>query len=65
MLVLLRKRGEGITIEAPDGARIHVAVIDTYPGKARVGVEAPQDWTINRNEIQAIVDRESRGSRRP
>ena len=49
MLVLSRKVGEKILI----GDNISVTVVRVGPGVVRLGVEAPQNMTILREEIKA------------
>jgi len=48
MLVLSRKVGEKILI----GDKIAVTVVRIAPGIVRIGVEAPQDLPIVREEIK-------------
>ena len=47
MLVLSRKRGEVIII----GDDIKVVVVDVIGDKVRIGVEAPRDVVVDRQEI--------------
>jgi carbon storage regulator len=55
MLVLTRKVGESIMI----GDNIRVTVTEIAGNKARVGVDAPRDVTVDRQEVherrQAVV----------
>ena len=53
MLVLSRKVGEKILI----GDNISVTVVRVGPGVVRLGVEAPQNMTILREEIKADANR--------
>ncbi|HUT09531.1 MAG TPA: carbon storage regulator [Thermoguttaceae bacterium] len=48
MLVLSRKAGEKILI----GDKIAVTVVRIAPGIVRIGIEAPQDLPIVREEIK-------------
>lgn len=48
MLVLSRKIGESIIIDGD----IKVTVISTRKGAVRIGIEAPDDVTVNREEIE-------------
>lgn len=47
MLILTRKRGESIWI----GGRIKVTIVDLKPNQVRVGIDAPQDERVYREEI--------------
>jgi carbon storage regulator len=47
MLVLTRKAGEVITI----GDDIHVRVLAIKGGQVRIGVEAPRQVSVNREEV--------------
>jgi len=55
MLVLSRKTGEVITI----GDQISVTVIEVKEGKVRLGIEAPQDMRVYRQEIYLKVQEEN------
>jgi carbon storage regulator len=50
MLVLSRKKNEGIVIKGGDGD-IRIVVIEVDKGKIRVGIEAPRGYTIIREEL--------------
>ncbi len=56
MLVLSRHRNEGIII----GGDIRVVVVEIRGDKVRLGIEAPLDVTVNREEIQIRKDKERR-----
>lgn len=49
MLVLTRKKGESIIIDA--GGGIEVTVIETGTGSVRIGVKAPRTVDVWRKEI--------------
>ena len=51
MLKLTRRRGENLIIETAQGEKITVRVLDITNGVARVGVEAPQSTSIDRQEV--------------
>ena len=51
MLILERKSNEAIIIESPSGDIIEIHMIDTTRGKAKVGIDAPDDYSIFRNEL--------------
>ncbi len=55
MLVLSRHRNEGIII----GGDIRVVVVEIRGDKVRLGIEAPLDVTVNREEIQIRKDKEN------
>lgn len=58
MLVLSRNAGEKIMI----GDNIEVVVLDIRGGKVKIGIEAPREVSVHREEVyQAIKDEESRG----
>jgi len=47
MLILTRKSGETITI----GDDIQIRVLGVKGGQVRIGVEAPRDVAVNREEL--------------
>jgi carbon storage regulator len=49
MLVLSRRAGERIQI----GEQIEVTVVRIGPGVVRIGIEAPAEMTVVRDEIRA------------
>lgn len=57
MLVLSRMRGESIVIGS-DGA-IKVTIVDVKGDKVRVGIEAPTDVPVHRQEIFDAIQRHS------
>jgi carbon storage regulator len=56
MLVLSRKLGEVITI----GEQISVTVLEVKDNKVRLGIDAPQNMRIYRQEIYLKVQQENR-----
>ncbi|MBJ6724828.1 carbon storage regulator CsrA [Geomesophilobacter sediminis] len=56
MLVLSRKVGEVIAI----GDQISVTVVEVKGGTVRLGITAPQDMTIYRQEIYLKVQQENK-----
>ena len=52
MLVLTRMQDEKIVITTPDEIRITVMVIAIRGDKVRLGIEAPKDVAIHREEVQ-------------
>jgi len=49
MLVLSRKANQGICI----GDNIHITVLRIEGGRVKIGIEAPQDVHVDRDEIRA------------
>lgn len=59
MLVLSRLKSEAIII----GGSIVVRVIDIRHGQVRLGIEAPDDVSVDREEIHERKEREGGGRR--
>jgi len=53
---LSRKRNEVIQI----GENIFITVADIRGDKVRIGIQAPKEISVNRVEVQQIIDREMR-----
>ena len=51
MLILERKTNESIIITTPSGERITIHMYDTTRGKAKVGIDAPKEYLILRDEL--------------
>jgi len=51
MLVLARRQEESIVITTPAGEEIKILVMDAYHGFAKLGIEAPADYRIMREEL--------------
>lgn len=58
MLVLSRKKDEKIVI----GDNITLMVIEIRGDKVRLGIDAPRDVTVHREEIYDAIKREESGS---
>jgi carbon storage regulator len=58
MLVLTRKRGQSIMI----GDDIEISILSITGDKVKVGIQAPQDVPIFRNEIYAEIQRQDLGT---
>lgn len=54
MLVFTRQRGESIFI----GDNIKVTIVDIRGDKVRMGIEAPADVSIHRQEVYEAIQRE-------
>lgn len=51
MLVLSRRPQQSVIIILPDGRRVEVAVLRLQSGVVRIGIEAPSDIAIVRDEL--------------
>jgi len=60
MLVLSRQRDESIVI----GDKVVVTIVDIRGDKVRLGIEAPSEIPVHRQEVFEAIRRESRGSAR-
>ena len=52
MLVLSRRRNEAIVIQNRFGAEIRLVVLDVKGSRVRLGIEAPADVAITRQEVR-------------
>jgi len=59
MLVLSRQRDESIMI----GEKVVVTIVDIRGDKVRLGIEAPAEIPVHRQEIYEAIKREGRHSR--
>ena len=60
MLVLSRFRDEEVVLRTADGQEIVVTVVAILRDKVRLGFDAHESVSVNRREIQEIIDREAR-----
>ena len=56
MLVLTRKSGDGIVI----GDEITIKVVEVKGGGVRIGIDAPKDCKIYRQEVYERISQENR-----
>jgi carbon storage regulator len=56
MLVLSRLRDQSIII----GGHIKVTVVEIRGDKVRLGIQAPIEVSVHREEVQDAIDRENR-----
>ncbi len=61
MLVLSRQRDESIVI----GEKIVVTIVDIRGDKVRLGIEAPSEIPVHRQEVYEAIQRESGRGARP
>ena len=62
MLILTRRVSETLVITTPDGTEIRTTVLGVKGNQVRIGVDAPKDVSIDREEIH---DRKVAGVPRP
>ena len=58
MLILTRREGESVKI----GDGITITVLDVKGNQVRLGIEAPKDVAVHREEIHARICREGLAS---
>ena len=61
MLVLSRQRDETIVI----GDSIRITIVEVRGDKVRIGIDAPKDITVHRQEIYDAIKREMEGADPP
>lgn len=59
MLVLERKLNEIITIKTPTGDVIDIHLVESHRDRAKIGVNAPKDYVIFRDELIDEQERET------
>ena len=59
MLVLTRKLGENIRI----GDSVKITVLEVRSGQVKLGIEAPPEIKVHREEIYARIQEENRRAR--
>jgi carbon storage regulator len=60
MLILSRTSGESITI----GDDIKITVLSSHRGTVRVGIDAPRDIPVHREEVHDRIQEQSSSSTR-
>lgn len=61
MLVLTRKLGENIRI----GDSVKITVLEVRSGQVKLGIDAPPEVKVHREEIYARIQEENRRSEKP
>jgi sRNA-binding carbon storage regulator CsrA len=51
MLSISRLNGQRLIVTTPDGIKIEVLLSDARKGRARVGIQAPPNYRIDRAEV--------------
>jgi carbon storage regulator len=64
MLVLSRKKNEGIIIKGKEGD-VRILVVEVDKGKVRLGIEAPKGYAIIREELIYEVEGANKQSALP
>ena len=60
MLVLSRRKNEGIVLGPSQDRLAHIVVVEIRGDKVRLGIEAPKEWLLHRREFfDAIVRNDS------
>ena len=52
MLVVTRKAGESIIITTDSGEQVKVTLLQSFPYRAKLGIEAEDSVRINREEVE-------------
>ena len=58
MLCLTRKVNESIFV----GSKIKIKIVKIHNGRVQLGIEAPQDVTVNREEVFLRIEGERGGN---
>lgn len=58
MLVLSRQRDQTIVI----GDSIRITIVEVRGDKVRIGIDAPRDVTVHRQEVYDAIKRETDGA---
>ena len=64
MLCISRKVTESVIITAPDGTKMVVKILSRRGDKIRLGITAPRDYAVHREEVQAKIDEETSRDKR-
>jgi carbon storage regulator len=56
MLVLTVVSGSGLTMTLDNGERVRVKIVRVSGNKVRLGIDAPPDVDINRDDVQHRID---------
>ena len=51
MLILARRNDESLIITTPNEEEIQIILMNTRKGSAQLGIRAPHDYIIRRNEL--------------
>ena len=59
MLALTRRIGESVILTLPDGRRVEFWISDKSAEQVRLGIDAPEDVRIDRNELTGRREKEA------
>ena len=59
MLVLSRAVNEKIIITLPNGDLLKITIVELRRGKVRLGIEAPREIPVHREEVYNAINREA------
>jgi len=59
MLILTREQFESVVMKCDCGRCSKITVVSIRKDKARLGIEAPKEVTIHREEVQREIDKEA------
>jgi len=51
MLILARRNDESLIITTPNGEEIQIILMNAHRGSAQLGIQAPPDYIITRDEL--------------
>lgn len=57
MLVLSRKRSQGILFDVPGGSQMRIVVVEIRGDKVRIGIDAPRAIQVVRDDAKCTEDR--------
>ena len=56
MLVLSRYTNESLGVKLPDGRMVDITVVEIRGDKVRLGIVAPDDIEVNREEVWRVIN---------
>jgi carbon storage regulator CsrA len=56
MLVFTRHRSESFVITTPSGDKITICLVGVLGDKAKIGIDAPREYAVNRSEVQEAIE---------
>lgn len=62
MLVLTRRKTEKLVLHDDTGRKVVITILDNRSGQTRIGIEAPNDVQVDREEIYNRKQQEANNS---